>query len=168
MAPSIVSLEQPSTTLPIQSKKTVVDVKEREVEQDEAREPTDGKVNKFNYIPGWVEPIDHTNYAHEDLLPSFPDVKWPPLTEVPYEEKGLLGDPNFKNLLADATDVFDITPRIGTEIHGINLGKLTDAQKNDLARLLATRGVVFFRDQKDFGIPEQRALGSYFGVLHKV
>ncbi|KAI5310056.1 hypothetical protein KEM55_001853 [Ascosphaera atra] len=123
--------------------------------------------NSLQYTPGWVQPIDHTNYPYEDFLPSFPDVKWAPLTEVPYEDKGLLGDPNFKNLLSGATDIFDITPRIGTEIHGVNLAKLNDAQKNDLARLLAVRGVVFFRDQADFDVEHQRALGRHYGVLHK-
>ncbi len=44
---------------------------------------------------------------------------------------------------------------------------LTDPQKNDLARLIATRGVVFFRNQKNFGIDDQRELGQYFGQLHK-
>lgn len=39
--------------------------------------------------------------------------------------------------------------------------------KNDLARLISTRGVVFFRNQKDFDIEAQRKLGSYFGTLHK-
>ncbi|KAI5293910.1 hypothetical protein KEM52_005027 [Ascosphaera acerosa] len=123
--------------------------------------------NKLNYTPGWVEPLDHADYAHEDFLPAFPDVKWPPLEEVPYEDKGLLGDASFKILLADATEVFDITPRIGTEIRGVQLNRLSNDQRNDLARLLAVRGCVFFRDQQEFGIEEQRALGQYYGVLHK-
>ena len=44
---------------------------------------------------------------------------------------------------------------------------MTDAQKNDLARLVAYRGVVFFRDQSDWNVEDQLALGRYFGVLHK-
>jgi alpha-ketoglutarate-dependent taurine dioxygenase len=89
------------------------------------------------------------------------------LTEVPYQDKGFEGDPHFRNLLSAATDVFDYNPKIGTEIHGIDLANLTDAQKNDLARLIATRGVVFFRDQKNFDIEAQRELGKYFGTLHR-
>lgn len=49
---------------------------------------------------------------------------------------------------------------------GIRLKNLTDAQKNDLARLTAYRGVVFFRDQEDFTIEDQLALGRYWGPLH--
>lgn len=124
--------------------------------------------NKLQYTPGRSPVENHDNYTHEDLLPSFPDVKWEPLGDIPYEDKGLLGDPNFSNLLSSATDIFDYTPKIGTEIHGVNLAKLTDAQKNDLARLIAVRGVVFFRGQDDFDIDAQRELGRYFGTLHKV
>jgi alpha-ketoglutarate-dependent taurine dioxygenase len=125
------------------------------------------KNNALNYTPGRnvVEKHDET-YKYEDLRPRFPEVKWPALTELPYHDKGLLGDPEFKNLLASATDVFDYNPKIGTEVHGIDLANLTDAQKNDLARLIATRGVVFFRNQKNFDIDAQRELGKYFGTLH--
>jgi alpha-ketoglutarate-dependent taurine dioxygenase len=122
----------------------------------------------INYVPGRheVEKYDET-YEFEDLRPSFPDLHWPALTEVPYNDKGLLGDPEFKNLLSAATDVVDYNPKIGTEVHGVDLANLTDAQKNDLARLIATRGAVFFRNQTNFDIDAQRELGKYFGTLHK-
>jgi hypothetical protein len=124
--------------------------------------------NKLGYVPGRTVVKKHDDtYEYEDLRPHFPNITWPAYTEVPYVDKGQLGDPNFKNLLADATDVFDFNPKIGTEVNGVDLANLTDAQKNDLARLIATRGVVFFRNQKNFGIDEQRELGKYFGDLHK-
>ena len=124
-------------------------------------------INIHNYVPGRTTVKKHDgSYKYEDLRPRFPDIVWPALTPVEYNDKGLLGDANFKNLLASATDVFDYNPKVGTEIHGVDLANLTDDQKNDLARLIATRGVVFFRDQKNFGIDEQRALGKYFGELH--
>lgn len=130
--------------------------------------PTLKQVTKPSYVPGRtvVTKYDET-YEYEDLRPRFPDITWPAYQEIPYADKGLLGDPEFKNLLADATDVFDYNPKIGTEVHGVDLANLTDFQKNDLARLIATRGVVFFRNQKNFGIDEQRELGKYFGELHK-
>lgn len=119
------------------------------------------------YEPGRTVIQTHETYEYDHLKPRFPDVHWPELQEIPYRDKGLDGDVNFKNLLEDATDIFDYNPKIGTEIHGVNLAKLSDAQKNDLARLIAVRGVVFFRNQKDFDIDAQRELGKYFGVLHK-
>lgn len=121
----------------------------------------------LDYEPGRTVIESHDVYEHKDLLPSFPNLHWEALTEVPYRDKGLQGDPRFRNLLGSATDVFDYNPKIGTEIHGINLAKLTDAQKNDLARLISTRGVVFFRNQTDLDIDAQRELGAYFGTLHK-
>ena len=124
--------------------------------------------NKFGYEPGRIVVKRHESYAHEDLLPSFPDQHWAPLEAIPYNDRGLLGDPKFRNLLRDATAIFDYTPKIGTEIHGIRLTQLSDTQKDDLARLIAVRGVVFFRQQDDFDIEAQRALGKYFGQLHKV
>lgn len=119
------------------------------------------------YEPGRTALESHDDYEFDHLLPRFPNVKWAPLTETLYEEKGLLGDTKFKNLLKDASDVVDYVPKIGTEISGINLKTLTDAQKYDLARLIATRGVVFFRNQKDFDIDSQRELGKFFGTLHR-
>jgi sulfonate dioxygenase len=124
--------------------------------------------NTHSYVPGRTTITQHDDtYEFEDLRPRFPELHWPALEEIPYADKGILGDVNFKNLLSSATDVFDYNPKIGTEVHGVDLANLTDLQKNDLARLIATRGVVFFRNQKNFGIEEQRALGQYFGQLHK-
>lgn len=128
---------------------------------------SDVEPTKLSYRPGQIHVESHEAYEHEDLRPSFPDVHWAPLQEVPYHDKGLQGHPDFGNLLKDATDVFDYNPRIGTEVHGVNLAKLTDAQKDDLALLIATRGVVFFRNQNDFDIEAQRELGQYYGTLHK-
>ena len=125
------------------------------------------KQSKLVYEPGRTTAENHPNYEYDDFRPIFPDVHWEQLTEVPYEDRGVQGDPQFRNLLADATDIFDYNPKIGTEIHGVNLRKLTNAQKDDLARLIATRGVVFFRNQTDFDIDAQRQLGEYFGKLHK-
>jgi taurine dioxygenase len=124
--------------------------------------------NKFGYVPGRTTVEDHSNYAHDDLLPSFPDIHWDALEYTPYEDRGLRGDPKFRDLLKDATAVFDYNPKIGTEIHGVDLANLTEAQKDDLARLIAYRGVVFFRAQKNFDIDAQRDLGRHFGKLHKV
>ncbi|KAJ5295803.1 hypothetical protein N7508_010624 [Penicillium antarcticum] len=123
--------------------------------------------NKFGYQPGRTQVKTHDNYAYEDFLPRFPDVHWPALEETPYEDKGLRGDPKFRNLLRDATGVFDHNPKIGTEVQGVDLSKLDNAQRDDLARLIAYRGVVFFRNQKNFDINAQRDLGRYLGKLHK-
>lgn len=149
-------LEEPSTSSTHVGKKTV-----------NLSYPIPSKKHDIWYEPGRTTVQTHDSDEHDELRPVFPDVHWEPLTEVPYRDKGLRGDPNFRNLLADATKIFDYNPKIGTEIYGVNLAKLADAQKDDLARLIATRGVVFFRNQIDLDIDAQRQLGQYFGKLHK-
>lgn len=61
-----------------------------------------------------------------------------------------------------------LTPRIGTEIRGLQLSGLSDVQKDELALLVAERGVVVFRDQdfKDIGQQRQKEFGEGFGRLH--
>ena len=123
----------------------------------------------LKYLPGRTD-VDWQNddfYEHEHLLPAFPNLHWNPIGDIPYQDKGLRGDPQFRNLLSRATDVFDYNPKIGTEVHGVNLATLSDAQKDDLARLVSIRGVVFFRHQTDLDIDAQRRFGSYYGTLHK-
>ncbi|CAF9917081.1 MAG: hypothetical protein HETSPECPRED_003116 [Heterodermia speciosa] len=134
---------------------------------DKNKSQSTSNVHVVQYAPGRTHVVDHEFYEHEDLRPSFPDFSWEPLTELPYHDRGIHGHPQFSNLLAGATDVFDYNPKIGTEVHGVNLAKLTNAQKDDLARLISIRGVVFFRDQADLDIDSQRELGRYFGKLHK-
>lgn len=119
------------------------------------------------YEPGRIQPDSHDEYEYDDLCPDFPDLHWDELKEISYTDKGLLGDPRFRNLIDAADEVVDYVPKIGTEITGIKLSQLTDAQKCDLARLVATRGVVFFRNQEDFDIEAQRDLGKFFGSLHR-
>lgn len=119
------------------------------------------------YEPGRTPVDTHENYEFNHLRPRFPDVHWDKLEDVSYDDKGLYGDAGFRNLLDAATDVVDYVPKIGTEISGIKLTQLNDAQRCDLARLIATRGVVFFRNQEDFDVEAQRELGKFFGTLHK-
>ena len=64
-----------------------------------------------------------------------------PLTEfVPQRDRAFFADPEKKQLLSQATAVEDLTPYIGTELKGIQLSKLTDAQKDELALLVAEVG----------------------------
>ena len=107
-------------------------------------------------------------YRWNDLKPSFPDVHWEPLQAfTPKPDRALFADKQKKSLFSAAKSVRDLTKTIGTEIEGLKLASLTDAQKDELALLVAERGVVFFRDQLDWTIEEQLELGRYWGKLHK-
>lgn len=58
-----------------------------------------------------------------------------------------------------------LTPVIGAEIGGVDIGNPTDAQMEEIHRALAENLVIFFRDQQLS--PEQHlAFGSRFGELH--
>lgn len=61
-----------------------------------------------------------------------------------------------------------LTPRVGSEVRGLQLSQLSDVQKDELALLIAERGIVVFRDQdfKDIGPEKQKEFASYFGRLH--
>ncbi|KAL1952225.1 hypothetical protein VTO73DRAFT_1374 [Trametes versicolor] len=109
-------------------------------------------------------------YAH--LLPVFPkDEHYPPLTPFEHVDPGsrALSHPNPRAFLENATSVDDITPRLGTEVRGVNLAELDNAGRDQLALEVARRGLVVFRDQQDFidrGPDFYREWGRYFGRLH--
>ncbi|KAI0707254.1 TauD-domain-containing protein [Earliella scabrosa] len=109
---------------------------------------------------------DDSDYKYAKYKPHFPNVKWEPLTEFPVTDRAQFADPEKKALLSAASQVTHLTPAIGTELSGIDLRQLTDAQKDELALLVAERGVVFFRDQ-EITIEEQLELARHFGTLHK-
>jgi sulfonate dioxygenase len=76
--------------------------------------------------------------------------------------------PNLFSKDSAGLQVTKLTPVIGTEIRGLQLSQLNDLQRDELALLIAERGVVVFRDQdfKDVGIEKQKEFGRYFGPLH--
>jgi len=61
-----------------------------------------------------------------------------------------------------------LTPTLGTEVKGVQLSSLSDAGKDQLARYVAERKVVAFRDQDfaDLSIPDALKFGGYFGQHH--
>ncbi|KAA8575040.1 hypothetical protein MFRU_002g03320 [Monilinia fructicola] len=97
--------------------------------------------------------------------PNYTPFKLPDLVEHPFVDRGIDSDPKKSKLLGAASEVKHLTPSIGTELVGIQLTSLDDTQKNELARLVAERGVVFLRDQ-NMDVHEQIEFGSYFGELH--
>lgn len=93
----------------------------------------------------------------------------PALEEFQHEDVGLRAEPNKTSLLTAPGSIFEeITPAIGTEVHGLQLSSLTSAQKDELALLAAERGVVVFKDQDfaDIGPERLREFGRHFGPLH--
>lgn len=80
-------------------------------------------------------------------------------------DRGLFADPDLPHLFANAAvKRLDLTPSLGTLITGLQLSSLTDTQKDELALLVAHRGVLFFREQ-DITAEGQRELFNYYGTL---
>ncbi|KAK9762680.1 hypothetical protein K7432_011360 [Basidiobolus ranarum] len=99
------------------------------------------------------------------LLPTFPKVDSPPLEEVSVVDRASNASPEKRALLDAVSKRIDLTTHIGTELHGIQLSQLSDQQKDELALLIAERGVVFFRDQ-ELDVHQQLELGRFYGPLH--
>ncbi|KAG6577869.1 Poly ADP-ribose [Phytophthora cinnamomi] len=108
--------------------------------------------------------VEHSPFEHPELKSVYPATTYDPIPVLPYEDRALHADPTFKNLLKDAT-VTHLAPKIGTELSGVQLHELSDVQRDELALLVAHRGVVFFRDQ-EINIDQQLELGRYYGPLH--
>ncbi|KAG2198829.1 hypothetical protein INT47_000745 [Mucor saturninus] len=111
------------------------------------------------------EQVDIKQLAEAGYYLEFPKTTYPELTAFKHEDVGHRADPKKSSLYENATKVFNLTPNIGTEIEGLQLSKLTNQQKDDLALLIAERGVVFFRDQ-DINPHQGLELGSHYGPLH--
>jgi sulfonate dioxygenase len=92
--------------------------------------------------------------------------QYPPLEPFEHYEHGKDADTSYPNLLPEGeVSVTHLTPTIGTEVRGIQLSSLTAAGKDELARFVAERKVVAFRDQDFADLPIEKALefGAYFG-----
>ncbi|KAN0112187.1 TauD domain containing protein [Hyaloscypha variabilis] len=118
------------------------------------------------------DPSKHTSYKYDRYLPVYDETTtFPPTETFEFVDRGLKADkskPHLLNPQNTKVEVTKLTPRVGTEIKGLQLSELTDVQKDELALLIAERGVVVFRGQdfKDIGVEKQKAFGSYFGRLH--
>ncbi|KAI0879095.1 hypothetical protein GGS24DRAFT_515243 [Hypoxylon argillaceum] len=114
----------------------------------------------------------HTTYAYTKYLPVYDqETKFPKTEPFDFVDRGLAADtakPHLLGLNDPDVKITKLTPRIGTEISGLQLSELSDAQKDELALLIAERGVVVFRGQdfKDIGVERQKEFGRYFGRLH--
>lgn len=62
----------------------------------------------------------------------------PPLKEAtPAKDRAFFADSEKKSLFSQDVSIEELTPWIGTELKGIQLSKLTNQQKDDLALLVA-------------------------------
>lgn len=115
--------------------------------------------------------LQHTKTAitYPEYLPTWDPVWYDPLPLFHFEDPALrVHDKSKPHLLAPGVTVQDIQPRMGSFIHGVQLNKLTDVQKDELALLIAERKVLAFPDQDliDDGPGAQHEFMQYFGKLN--
>ncbi|KAF4638066.1 hypothetical protein G7Y89_g12 [Cudoniella acicularis] len=111
-------------------------------------------INPDSGMPTTISPLFNPNIAGR--LPPEPNR---PEIEVP-RDRGFFADPEKKALLSVAEPV-DWTISVGTELKGCQLSQLNHKQLDELALLVAERGVVFLRDQ-DITPDQQAAMFEYF------
>ncbi|KAK6204636.1 oxidoreductase activity protein [Scheffersomyces amazonensis] len=95
--------------------------------------------------------------------------KYEPLKFYEHKDPGLKADPALPNLLKKGVvTTKNITPKLGTEVRGIQISELTEEGKNELALYVAQRGLVVFRDQDlaSKGPEFSVEFGKHFGPLH--
>ncbi|KKK23111.1 alpha-ketoglutarate-dependent taurine dioxygenase [Aspergillus rambellii] len=140
---------------------------------------TEGGYNKENLI-GYVEAYKHDDEIQGTVkqppasFPSYLPVwdneteRYPPLQPFQHYDHGKDADPAFPDLFPQEAKVDELTPSIGSEVHGVQLSKLTKEGKDQLALYVAQRKVVAFRDQDFAHLPIDKALefGGYFGRHH--
>lgn len=85
-----------------------------------------------------------------------------------HHDRGADADTAYPELFAENVVFKPITPKMGTAITGLQLSKLSPAGRDQLARYVAERKVVAFRDQDfaDLPIAEAVEFARYFGPLH--
>lgn len=108
---------------------------------------------------------------YPDFLPSWnPTDKHSPLKFFKHEDPGCRADPELPNLFPKDTEFVNkkITPKLGSEVRGVQLSALNDKGKDELALYVAQRGVVVFRDQDfaEHGPKFAVDYGKHFGKLH--
>lgn len=100
-----------------------------------------------------------TQPLYPAYLPTRPD-GFQPTLDVPYfeaEEPGARADSSKPSIFKSGAKVENLTPRIGSEIRGVQLSQLSKAGLDEVALLAAERGVLVFvsfisRKEKAFGV----------------
>lgn len=113
-----------------------------------------------------VEKQSKINTPYPEYLPTWDPMWFDPLPEFEYVDPALrVKDKSKPNLLTPNVKINHIQPAIGTVLENIQLNKLSNAAKDELALLISERKVVAFPDQDliDAGPDEQEAFMRYFG-----
>ncbi|EPS27250.1 hypothetical protein PDE_02193 [Penicillium oxalicum 114-2] len=113
-----------------------------------------------------VDKLSQISTPYPQYLPSWDPVWFDPLPPFEYSDPALrVKDPSMRNLLTPNVTVDHIQPNIGSVVRGVQLNRLSDASKDELALLISQRKVLAFPDQDliDDGPAAQESFMRYFG-----
>lgn len=102
---------------------------------------------------------------YSEYMPVWEPVFFPPMPPFEFHDPALRADPLKRKLLQSGVECRPISPKMGTEMTGIQLSSMTDTQKDELALLVSERKAVVLRDQDfaDWGIENQQNFANHFG-----
>jgi len=103
---------------------------------------------------------------YPQYLPTWDPIWFDPLPAFDFHDPALrVKDKSKPNLLSLTAQITNIQPGFGTIVNGVQLDKLSDAGKDELALLLSERKVVVFPNQDliDAGPAVQQEFMKYFG-----
>lgn len=111
------------------------------------------------------------NIESSPYLPTWDrNESYKPYEFLEFHDPALRANKDLPNLFPKGGDytTSNISPKLGTEIKGIQLSQLNDAAKDEVALLAAQRGVLVFRDQDfiDKGPEFVTKYVSHYGPLH--
>ncbi|CAI4216129.1 unnamed protein product [Parascedosporium putredinis] len=111
----------------------------------------------------------HAPASYPNYLPTWSrEQKYSTLEPFEHVEHGKDADTSYPELLGEGVTISHLTPTTGSEIRGVQISTLSAAGRDQLARLVAERKVVAFRDQDFADLPIDKALeiGGYYGRHH--
>ncbi|ETS85973.1 hypothetical protein PFICI_03998 [Pestalotiopsis fici W106-1] len=126
-------------------------------------------LNKFNQDIEVNGNEEFPAAKYPNYLPTWdPDQSYPPLEAFPFADRGQGVDTTYPDLFGYGVEVSEISPKTGSEIQGLQLTSLSDSGRNQLARFVAERKVVVFREQQfaDLPISDVLDFGAYYGRYH--
>jgi len=102
---------------------------------------------------------------YSQYLPTWDKIYFPPCPEFEFVDPALRANPSKPNLLKPGVKVNKISPKMGTELSGIQLTDMSDAAKDELALLVSERKCVVLRDQNfaEWGPENQQDFAKHFG-----
>jgi sulfonate dioxygenase len=111
------------------------------------------------------KPLRKSSTPYPQYLPTWDPVFFDALPEFKFVDPALRADPLKRALLTPGVTMAPISPKMGTELTGVQLSCLTDMQRDELALLVSERKVVVLRDQDfaDIGPSRQQDFANHFG-----